>query len=90
MIKYIKKKGFEKMNSIKALEDLINSTQNGIYDYDYSKNFFSDEVYKYTIKVNSQTTIIEVSKFLKELSMWMSKYYIKDFQVLIRKDDCNE
>lgn len=78
------------MNSIKALEDLINSTQNGIYDYDYSKNFFSDEVYKYTIKVNSQTTIIEVSKFLKELSMWMSKYYIKDFQVLIRKDDCNE
>lgn len=78
------------MNSIKALEDLINSTQNGIYDYDYSKNFFSDEVYKYTIKVNSQTTIIELSKFLKELSMWMSKYYIKDFQVLIRKDDCNE
>lgn len=78
------------MNSIKALEDLINSTQNGIYDYDYSKNFFSDEVYKYTIKVNSQTTIIELSKFLKELSMWMSKYYIKDFQVLIRKDDCDE
>lgn len=78
------------MSSIKALEDLINSTQNGIYDYDYSKNFFSDEVYKYTIKVNSQTTIIELSKFLKELSMWMSKYYIKDFQVLIRKDDCNE
>lgn len=78
------------MNSIRALEDLINSTQNGIYDYDYSKNFFSDEVYKYTIKVNSQTTIIELSKFLKELSMWMGKYYIKDFQVLIRKDDCNE
>ena len=78
------------MNSIRALEDLINSTQNGIYDYDYSKNFFSDGVYKYTIKVNSQTTIIELSKFLKELSMWMGKYYIKDFQVLIRKDDCNE
>lgn len=69
---------------IEDLQQLIDNTENGIYDYDYEASL-KGEIYYIKIIVKN-ATIWEMSYFLKELENFRVIHRLLDFQILIEKD----
>ena len=67
----------------KDLQELIDNTENGIYEWDYEGSLIGKIYYVKIIDKNA--SLYEMSYFLKELDDWKVMNNLKDFQILIDK-----
>ena len=69
---------------IDGLEELLNNTENGCYEYNYEASLNGKLFYVRIDVINA--TLIEMSNFLKELDIWKKTNNLKDYQIIIVKN----